>query len=174
MLKNIILVISLICLTFEKCHKNCEECYEFSADDNDMKCISCTEDLFFLFNTSNCVDPGFYPTYYYNYTDDSLYPCSLFNESNCYECEPFLGLDGICLSCKPGFALNYDTYECEKCNSDEYPIIFGDFENCYEGFLLYCDLFTTVCLPKENNEIKCPMITPYFNNITESCHEYEC
>ena len=36
-----------------------------------------------------------------------LYPCSIFADENCYECDPYLTIDGICLSCLQGFFLFY-------------------------------------------------------------------
>ena len=170
-----ILIIFLFSLSVESCHQNCKECYKNSNDNKNMKCISFKDDFKFIFNTSNCVNASFYPNYYLNKTDSVLYPCSLFSKENCYECDPYLENNGICLSCNQGFKFNNDTQECQKCQENEIPIIISDFEGCKENFSLsYCDKYITYCKSSENKEIICPDEAPIFNELKNSCHEYEC
>lgn len=77
----------------QKCSKQCEECFEYSNDINDMKCKSCKDKYYYLlYNTTNCVNENMYNDYYKNKTNEyiTLYPCSYYYEnSNCYECNPF-------------------------------------------------------------------------------------
>ena len=71
-----------------------------------MKCISWKEGYYLLFNTTNCVEKKRYIEYYINLTDLVPHPCSLFKNANCYEGDPYLINNGICLSCAPGYKYN--------------------------------------------------------------------
>ena len=171
----IFLILNLISLTLfeENCHEKCKTCNGYSLDSTNMKCLSCKINLYFLFNTSNCVDKDDYPSYYLNITDQILYPCSNF-QSNCYECEHLSENIGQCLSCEKGYKYNDITNKCQKCNQDEFPVVISNFFNCKRSKVGKCDLYITNCLPKENSEIICPEEVPIFNRINESCHEYDC
>ena len=174
---NFFLEFLLISSTLEgNCHRNCKTCLEYSSNDDDMKCTSCNDNFYILFNSSNCVNKQYYPNYYINQSDLILYPCSSFPDTNCYECGPYLNSTGICLSCNPGFKYNYKTNECEKCNENEFPVILSNFDNCIDtSDHQYCDLYTTYCKPLENDgEIVCPDEAPFFDNLTKSCSEFEC
>ena len=171
---KIILIILLFSLSLE-CHSNCKTCYENSNDDNNMKCISCKNDLNLIFNTSNCGRKSDYPGYYLNKTNAILFPCSYLREQNCYECEPYQETKGKCLSCDKGYVFDNETNECKKCKEDEFPIIKGDFTKCKGTFALnYCNLFTTYCNFLGNKEIICPNDAPIFDEINHSCSDYEC
>ena len=104
-----------------------------------------------------------------------LYPCSLFPESHCYECDPYLNdTKGICLSCESGYFYYSSTHECKKCNTSKFPIIYNGFERCesyYDGF---CDRYTTYCRDLESEEIICPEDVFFYNTINKLCHEFEC
>ena len=43
----------LFSLSIEDCHNNCEECEEYSDNDDDMKCTKCKEGFYRLFQTYN-------------------------------------------------------------------------------------------------------------------------
>lgn len=62
--------------TFEYCYDRCKTCSAFSNNYLDMKCLSCIDNYYFLYNTSNCVDRENYLNYYINKTNNILYPCS--------------------------------------------------------------------------------------------------
>ena len=141
-------------LSLEDCYKNCEQCTEYSEDEEDMKCTFCKENFDYLYGTSNCVDKNQYPSYF-SYRGVLLH-CSLFN-SKCYECDPapyFLGdfSKDICLSCIPGFIYNNETNECEKCKGNEYPFIYENFDECKNSEFQFCDLYTTECVTLLNEE----------------------
>ena len=173
--KLIIIQTFLFPFSKEDCFLNCKTCYDSSKDYKDMKCSSCPDDRFFIFNTSNCEEKKANPNYYLNQTDLILYPCSLFPESHCYECNPYLNdTKGICLSCEPGYFYYSSKHECKKCNTSKFPIIYNGFERCesyYDGF---CDRYTTYCRDLESEEIICPEDAPFYNTINKSCHEFEC
>ena len=94
-----ILINLLISSSLESCHPYCQTCYEYSNDYNNMKCISCKNDLYLVFNTSNCEKKSDYPDYYLNKTNFILFPFSNLRDQNCYECDPYLETKGKCLSC---------------------------------------------------------------------------
>ena len=133
-LLRLLLAILSISSLFESCNSNCKECHKYSTDRDNMQCISCEKNLNILYNTTNCVEPSKYKNYYINKTDLILYPCSIFADENCYECDPYLTIDGICLSCLQGFKYDKDTNKCQKCQENEFSIIKGDFNNCKQPF----------------------------------------
>ena len=162
----------------QKCHEECEKCFEYSKDDNDMKCKSCKyNNYYLLYNTTNCVDRGMYIDYYKNQTNEyiTLYPCSYYDEnSNCYECDPFNKSEagGICISCKFGYYYNNQTKTCSKCLEGQLSIVLSNFGNCSKGSNhQYCDRYITYC---SNDNIECPNYAPIFNNITKTCSEMDC
>ena len=171
---NVFIIFNLIKISLEGCHSSCKECYDAEYDDTNMQCISCIENYKLLYNTTNCVDTTWYPNYYINGL--ILYPCSLFPESNCYECNPNSpsSYGGICLSCNPGFFYNYKTKKCSKCKDNEYSIIISDFDGCQSNKIKnFCNKFVTYC----NNslgDITCPDEAPFFNKNNNYCQEYEC
>ena len=172
----LIILLILIPLSFEICHENCKFCKEFNYNFFNMKCISCIDGLNLIFNTTICDSKIYYPNYYLNITDNILYPCSLFENQNCYECNPYLETSGKCLSCNKGYIFDNKSNECKKCNNNEIPIIKENFYGCKNPFdLLSCNLFITNCNKSDNNEeIICPKDAPFFDKINKSCNEYEC
>jgi len=162
----------------QKCHEQCEECFEYSRDNNDMKCKSCKNNNYYLlYNTTNCVNKNLYIDYYKNQTNEyiTLYPCSYYDEnSNCYECDPFNKSEagGICISCKFGYYYNNQTKTCSKCLEGQLSIVLSNFGNCSKGSNhQYCDRYITYC---SNDNIECPNYAPIFNNITKTCSEMDC
>jgi len=126
------------------------------------KLTSCQDKNYYsLYNDSNCYYRNQFPNYYINTTSNGekiLYPCSLFKESNCYECDPFSKSEkgGICLSCLPEYEYDKINKKCIKCNKNEISIVVSDFLNCTYNeklprhiFLAYCDKYLTICNPNE-------------------------
>ena len=107
----------------KRCYEDCKSCYEYSEDNLNQKCITCNEDLYLIYNTSNCESMDIHKNYYLNKTDSKLYPCELFKENHCYECDSTLQTKGICLSCIQGYEFNNETNECEKCKENEFRAI---------------------------------------------------
>ena len=169
------LVLEILLFSFSlNCFPDCNECYDDDGSEKDMKCTSCFNNSYMIYDTSNCVLPDEYKNYYLNKTDLNLYPCSLFVNDNCYECDPYLDNEGLCLSCAQGYKFNEDKNTCEQCEDNEYSIIKASFSECRGTYSVYCDLYTTSCNNSENGEIICPDEVPFFDNITKSCYEYEC
>ena len=186
-MKSIFLLLILLSLQEKimndshKCHDQCKECFEKSEDNNNMKCKSCkNEGYFLLYNTTNCVDEGLFSDYYKNPINESiiLYPCSLYSESNCYECNPFKKSidEGICISCKFGYFYNNKNKKCAKCREGQLSLVLSDFDGCdIDAFYQYCDKYVTTCYDIENfNNFECPNYAPIFNNITKTCSEMDC
>ena len=153
MSNKIFIFLLLFALSSQACHKNCEECYSPSDDDEDMECITCKEGFSKVLTTDNCVDKLEHPTYFLYL--DYLCPCSILN-TKCYECDPFLidDNDDICLSCFPGFKYNDMTSACEPCNANEYPITMENFEGCMDPSSRNCELYITNCVPLLKEEHK--------------------
>ena len=115
----LLILIYNICLC-QECYQNCKTCSEESTNEEDMKCLTCADEYYsILINTTNCVYENIYKSYYVNKTDNIsyLYPCSVYEDTNCYECDPYMQTDnkGICLSCNPGYKFQSRTKKCEKC-----------------------------------------------------------
>ena len=121
------------------------------------KLTSCEKENYYsLYNDSNWYYRNQFPNYYINTTsngEELLYPCSLFTELNCYECDPFSinETGGICLSCLPEYEYDEINKKCIKCNKKELSIVIDDFYNCLYNenlpsiiFLAYCDKFQTI------------------------------
>jgi len=178
----LIILQNIIINSSQVCHSECEECFEVSIDNEDMKCKSCkNDDYYLLYNTTNCVFEGLYNDHYKNETNEytTLYPCSYYNEdTNCYECDPFNKSEdgGICISCKFGYYYNNETKKCSKCLEGEMTVVVSNFDNCINEnqISLYCDKYITDCLPSEYFKFGCPINAPIFNNITKICSEMDC
>ena len=169
-----ILFLKLISQIFSLCYKDCKKCSEAGIE-NDMKCTSCYDDSKILVNTSNCVKENYYPDYYVNQTDFILYPCSIFSDSHCYECDPYLNNKGICLSCEHGYEYNEETNECKKCKENDLTLTIPNFVFCHKNSINYCYLYTTLCYEMGNNIIfECPEASPFYRNVTKSCSDNEC
>ncbi len=169
--------LEIILLTFslEICFDTCETCFEESTDIKDMKCSSCKSDTNFVFNTSNCDYKSHYPNYYINKTDSVMYPCSLLENQNCYECDPYLTTESKCLSCNKGFVFDESTNECKKCKNNQLAIITGNFYQCKRPKEnTYCNLYNTQCISYNEQEIICPNVAPFYDEVNKNCHQFEC
>ena len=80
------------------CYPYCKKCSDyFDFDTNNMNCLECIDDYYFIYGTNNCYNKsiiGFY------IKDNELYPC----EENCETCsDSKTNIDGIisnnCLTC---------------------------------------------------------------------------
>ena len=134
-----------------------------------MKCLTCKDGLYGIYQTENCVNKTKYPDYFIY--EIVIVPCSLFN-TRCYECDIFLSDNNryICLSCNPGFIFNETTNECEMCRDDDYPIIVENFNGCIDSESKYCKLYKTYCnsLKKEEHENECKK-NNYNIDLNETC-----
>ena len=166
-----------------ECFPDCQTCSEESNDINDMKCLSCKdEDYSLLYNTTNCVYKNEYKTYFNNETNNInyLYPCSLYENTNCYECDPNMQSNtrGICISCNPGYQLSR-AKKCIKCSDEYIKYVISDFDNCYQQMyitdLQFCDKYITICtnIPI-SSDIDCPDAVPIFNSIEKICTDMDC
>ena len=142
--RKIVLFFLLFVLSSQACFQNCENCTEYSTDEQNMKCLSCKEGFNMVLDTQNCVDKSEYPKFFT--FQGFLCPCSELNEI-CYECDPFLlnVNTGVCLSCSPGYKYNALINNCEACRSNEYPFIIEKFDSCRYHSSKNCDLYTTIC-----------------------------
>ena len=172
-LKHIIIFI-IVSFSLEQCHSSCDTCFNGAYEDTNMQCKTCIDGLYLIFNTTNCVNQNWYKNFFLN--NSILYPCSIYHDKNCYECDPYSPSinGGICLSCNQGYTYNKETKECEKCKETEYSIIINDFDGCQiSEFEYFCDKYITYCKNYSEN-ITCPDEAPFFNKLTKSCQEKEC
>ena len=115
------------------CHSNCEDCTEFSNDDNNQKCISCQSGKLFYEDIKSCFDSCI-ERYYQN-------------ENKCLQCYK------TCKKCQKG--KENDNENCEECKSDDYYLLNSTdspkncVEACPDGF------YTSgkFCNPKINGTI---------------------
>ena len=137
----------------EVCHENCQECTDYSSDDQNMKCISRKNGFTMIIDTQNCVNKKEYPSYFLYF--DRLVPCS-FLDSFCYECDPLLfnNINDACLSCMPGYIYDKKNKRCEACKENEYPIGIQNFYSCKDVNTLNCHLYTTYCISLKNEELE--------------------
>ena len=175
---KIFIINIFIPLSLQDCHEFCNTCFDAKYNNTNMQCISCIDKFSLLYNTTNCVESLWYPNYYKNKSIPNLtilYPCSIFPEANCYECDPSSPSKdgGICLSCNPGFFYDNETRKCSKCKDNEYSIIVNDFDGCSQNFRFFCHKYITYCNISLGN-ITCPDEAPFFDKINNYCQEYEC
>ena len=64
---------------FKRCYINCKTCNNYITDDG-MNCLTCINDYYILFNTTNCITDITNNGYYLK--DNIAYPC----EENCLTC----------------------------------------------------------------------------------------
>ena len=76
----------LFSFSLEDCHNNCEQCKEYSDNDDNMKCKTYKDGFYRIYQTSNWVNKSEYPDHFIY--EDTLFPCILFN-TRCYECDFF-------------------------------------------------------------------------------------
>ena len=180
-----LILIYKICLCQEDCYHLCKTCSEDSNSEEDMKCLTCNKEFYsILINTTNCVNENIYKRYYVNKTDNNmsyLYPCPDIEDTNCYECNPFLQTNdiGMCLSCNPGYQFQSSINKCEKCSKEYARIIITDFDNCVNRVYIedyqYCEKYITYCtdIPADSN-FDCPAKAPIFNSLEKICTDTNC
>ena len=105
---------------YYKCHENCYNCSQkYNNESDDMYCLSCPLDYYFLNGTSNCYNMSFVienKNYYFSDIDNKFFKCY----PTCSEC----------LKKEPDEYNNY----CVKCINDFY--ILENTTNCFNNSLL--------------------------------------
>ena len=90
------------------CHKNCEECLNFSDNDNEQNCTSCNRNYSFVLEEGNCItncSPNYFET----------------ENKQCIKC------DSLCLTCYK------EADNCTKCDIGKYLNENNKCENCSDN-----------------------------------------
>ena len=191
----LIINLSAFFIIYSKSIENSEKFSMVIANHKKRKLTSCENENFYsLYNDSDCYYRYNLPNYYINKTssgEELLYPCSLFKEFNCYECDPFSKSEtgGICLSCLPEYEYDEINKECIKCNKNETFIVIDAFYSClyYEHTLLspifyaFCNKFLTICNPNKIEKDTCIFdhldlngYLPVYNKDINACVQSFC
>ena len=132
---------------YYKCHKNCKKCIDFyDANTNNMNCLECINEHFFVHETNNCYNISFVNenAYYFSEEDNKFHKC-YFSCSRCSQPE-----------------LDEFNHNCIKCQKDFYMIYNTNDTNCYNDTILeggyYLDIYTI----NENEE-------PTYKKCYEKC-----
>ena len=130
---------------YYKCFINCKKCNNFynSATDN-MNCVECIIDYYFVYGTNNCYDMSFIDEneyYFFSERDNKFHQCYF----SCLRCSR-LELDEFnhnCDECISGFYFEYNTNNCYDMSIlergyyfDDFTITDGEepvFKKCYEN-----------------------------------------
>ena len=138
---------------YYKCHHNCYNCTEkYNQELDDMHCLSCPKNYYFLNGTNNCYNINFTienEGYYFSDIEYLFYKCY----NTCAKC----------LSKE----YNEDNNYCTKCISDLY--FLENTTNCYnlsllnEGYYLYNNTSFKKCFAN------CKTCTDYYINNDMNC-----
>ena len=114
---------------YYKCYNNCKKCNNlFDAENNNMNCLECINDYYFVYDENNCYDLSFENEnpYYFLEEDKKFHKC-YFSCSRCSQSE-----------------LDDNHHNCDKCASEFYFVF--NTNNCYNDTILeqgyYLDNFT--------------------------------
>ena len=139
------------------CYINCKRCYSFfDTINNEMNCIACIENYYFVYGTSNCYDRHFTENNnYYFSTDQQFHKCY-------YSCK----------KCSTG-GIDENHQNCDECIADYY----FEFEtkNCYnityteQGYYLDRDLLNEELSTFKRCHQKCKTCKGGFNDNNMNC-----
>ena len=138
------------------CNENCGSCFEYSENNEEMKCINCKENYYLSY-----IKKDYCSTCYDENKENSLY--SIWNYKNkineClydnYYCSEIISLD------KP--YMIYNTFECVESCPIEYKYYLGNYciDECNKnkmksnGVKCECENGYKILLKRKENEIKC-------------------
>ena len=164
---------------YYKCYINCKKCDGFYNNDNNnenMHCVECITDYYFVYGSKNCYDMSFTEgnDYYFNERDNQFHKCYF----SCFKCSQ-LELDEFhhnCDECISGFYFEFNTNNCYNDSVLERGYYFDDFtigegdepvyKKCYENCKTCNDSM------KENN-MNCIICKDDFHKIkgTNNCYD---
>ena len=138
---------------YYKCHPNCYNCtkkYDLSL--NDMHCLSCISNNYFLYKKNNCYDMNFTlenKNFYFSNEDFKFHKCY----NTCSECLPIESNEekNYCIKCISDFYFLENTSNCfniSLLNRGYYLDINTTFKKCYENCKLCSDYYI-------NNDMNC-------------------
>ena len=98
---------------YYKCYPNCKKCNNFyNSENNNMNCIECKSNLYFVYETYNCYEMSFVNenSYYFSEEDNKFHEC-YFSCLKCSQSE-FDEEHHNCDECKSGFYFEFNTKNC--------------------------------------------------------------
>ena len=129
---------------YYRCFTNCQKCNGFyNSDTDDMHCLECITNYYFVYETNNCYDMSFIDNndYFFSERDNKFHKCYF----SCLKCSR-LELDEFhhnCDECMPDFYFEYNTQNCYDMSVLERGYYFDDFtinegeaptfKKCYEN-----------------------------------------
>ena len=109
---------------YYKCYSNCKKCDNyFNEIKNNMNCLECIQDYYFVNETKNCYDLNYTKenAYYFLETDKKFYKCYI----SCSLCNKGKEFDN---------SKNKDIHNCLKCANNYYPLRYDQNpNNCYNA-----------------------------------------
>ena len=98
---------------YYKCYPNCQRCNEYYNKETDnMNCLECATNYFFLYETNNCYEMSFVDenSYFFSENDNKFHKCYY----SCLKCsQPELDENNHnCDECISGFYFEYNTKNC--------------------------------------------------------------
>ena len=102
------------------CHHNCKGCNgSYDRNTNEMKCLDCIENYFFIYGNYNCYNLSILEenNYYFNYYDSKFHKCY----HTCSECLNFEPneTNHFCINCISGYYFLENTNNCLDMNITE-------------------------------------------------------
>ena len=147
---------------YYKCYINCKKCNNFyNAEEDDMNCVECISEYYFVYGTNNCYDISFLDDhdYFLSDKDNKFHQCYF----SCLKCSQ-LELDEFnhnCDECIDGFYFEDNTKNCYNMSVLERGYYFDDFtinegenpvfKKCYEN----CKTCTNSMIGNNMNCILC-------------------
>ena len=129
---------------YYKCYKYCKKCNNYFIEENDnMNCIECINDYYFVYGTNNCYNMSYKEEndYFFSERDNKFHKCYF----SCLKCTQ-LELDDYnhnCDECIEGFYFEYNTNNCYNMSILERGYYFDNFsinqgeapvyKKCYEN-----------------------------------------
>ena len=162
---------------FYKCYINCKKCSDFyNSENNDMNCIECITNYYFVYNTDNCYPMSFIDEndYFFSERDNKFHKCYF----SCFKCSQ-LELDEYhhnCDECISNFYFEYGTNNCYNMSLlergyyfDDFTINIGEnpvFKKCYDN----CKTCNNTYI---NNNMNCILCKDNYYKIigTNNCYD---
>ena len=138
------------------CHPNCKSCNrEFNPTINEMNCLECIDDYFFIYGKNNCYDSTILQDnkYYFNTTDSKFHKCY----NTCLEC----------LNSEP----DAENHFCLNCINEYY--FLDNTNNCYSTNLIELGYYLESYIFKKCH-ISCKTCSNGYDSILDNHNCMEC
>ena len=106
--------------TYYNCFHNCKDCFDsYNPITNEMHCLQCIKDYYFIFEENNCYNFTLLQEnkYYFNYNESKFHKC-YHSCSECLNVEPS-ETNHSCLKCISGYYFLENTNNCFDKNLTE-------------------------------------------------------